>query len=707
MKKLILFVLLVPSLMMAQTVFFNVDFTGSFPPTGWTIDAHAGNWSAVSTNNAGGTAPEARLNWSPQFVGDSRLISPAINTTGNTTIAVEFKFMLDHYGGAYTIGAATRSSGGAWNVVWQIVNPTGSIPATTEIVNINNSDVGAADFQICWFFSGDSYNLNYWYLDDFILFVPFAHDAMVKDILVGSYYPQGTDITPQAILRNAGLNTETFDATCVIKLGGSTVYTQNCSPVTLAAGEEQTVSFPSYVLNASNDLFEITVTTNLAGDMNPANDSRTEYVNTYTTEREMVVLEIGTGTWCQYCPGSQLGADDLVTNGCSVVVVEYHNGDSFTNSYSNARNTYYGINAFPTAVFDGVEYFVGGDHTQSMYQYYLPIYEGRKEIMSAFSVDIFGDHTGLNYNVVVKLDKLAAIPPTWNNLVVHFTITESNIPFNWQGQTEVDYCERLMAPNELGTPVDLINNSTIDVPLSFTMDASWVTENCQLAAFIQNLDTKEILQGDKVWLSDLQQFSSVSVQSPNGGEVWVAGDTEDITWSGVNVNDVKIELSTNNGTDWSTIIQSTPNTGTYAWVVAAQDSSDECLIRITSVENGYVYDVSDAVFTIDIVSGLEEELESNPTEFSLVQNYPNPFNPSTTIRYAVPKTSHISIKVYDLTGQEVATLINGIKEVGTYEVKFDAHNLASGIYLYRMIATDLSTSSGQIYTSVRKLNVLK
>jgi hypothetical protein len=208
-------------------------------------------------------------------------------------------------------------------------------------------------------------------------------------------------------------------------------------------------------------------------------------------------------------------------------------------------------------------------------------------------------------------------------------------------------------------------------------------------------------------LDTVVAFSSVSVQSPNGGEVWVAGDTEDITWSGVNVNDVKIELSTNNGTDWSTIIQSTPNTGTYAWVVTAQDTSDECLIRISSVENGYVYDVSDAVFTIDIISGLEEEFESNPTEFSLVQNYPNPFNPSTTIRYAVPKTSHISIKVYDLTGQEVATLINGVKEVGTYEVKFDAHNLASGIYLYRMIATDLSTGSGQIYTSVRKLSVLK
>jgi hypothetical protein len=200
-------------------------------------------------------------------------------------------------------------------------------------------------------------------------------------------------------------------------------------------------------------------------------------------------------------------------------------------------------------------------------------------------------------------------------------------------------------------------------------------------------------------LENIVTFSSVSVQSPNGGEVWVAGETEDVTWSGVNVNNVKIELSTNDGTDWSTIVESTPNTGTYAWVVTAQDSSDECLIRITNVENGFVYDVSDGVFTIDVVSSLGEELESNPTEFNLAQNYPNPFNPSTTIRYAVPKTSQVSIKLYDLTGQEVASLVNEVKEVGTYEVKFDARNLASGVYLYKMIAGDFS--------SVKKLNVLK
>ena len=197
------------------------------------------------------------------------------------------------------------------------------------------------------------------------------------------------------------------------------------------------------------------------------------------------------------------------------------------------------------------------------------------------------------------------------------------------------------------------------------------------------------------WLN----YSSLTVQSPNGGEVWIVGETEEITWTDANVYNVKIEVSVNNGTSWSTITESTPNTGTYSWIVAAQDSSDQCLIRITNVDDSNVLDVSDAAFTIDMITSVEETQTDIPTEFDLSQNFPNPFNPVTLIKYQVPNTAHVSIKVYDLTGQEVATLVNGVKEAGTYEIKFDARNLASGVYLYRMIAGD--------FTSVRKFNVLK
>jgi len=87
-----------------------------------------------------------------------------------------------------------------------------------------------------------------------------------------------------------------------------------------------------------------------------------ERFDTYTTEREMVILEIGTGTWCTYCPGAALGADELVTNGHSVAVIENHGPagqDPYANTYSVARNSYYAIPGYPTAMFDGVESFVG------------------------------------------------------------------------------------------------------------------------------------------------------------------------------------------------------------------------------------------------------------------------------------------------------------------------------------------------------------
>jgi len=208
-----------------------------------------------------------------------------------------------------------------------------------------------------------------------------------------------------------------------------------------------------------------------------------------------------------------------------------------------------------------------------------------------------------------------------------------------------------------------------------------------------------LYQNNNYMINNWLNYSSLTVQSPNGGEIWVVGETEEITWTDVNVYDVKIELSADNGSNWSTIAESTPNTGTYSWIVEAQDSSDQCLIRITNVDDGLVYDASDAVFTIDIVTSVEKLQEDIPTEFNLSQNYPNPFNPVTLIKYQVPNTSHVSIKVYDLTGQEVALLVNEVKEVGTYEIKFDASNLASGVYLYRMVAGD--------FTSARKFNLLK
>jgi len=82
------------------------------------------------------------------------------------------------------------------------------------------------------------------------------------------------------------------------------------------------------------------------------------------------------------------------------------------------------------------------------------------------------------------------------------------------------------------------------------------------------------------------------------------------------------------------------------------------------------------------LTGVKKEVL--PKEYSLSQNYPNPFNPVTRIKYSVPKTGYLTIKVYDLMGREVATIFEGVQQAGNYSVTFDAGGLAGGIYLYQM-----------------------
>ncbi len=88
-----------------------------------------------------------------------------------------------------------------------------------------------------------------------------------------------------------------------------------------------------------------------------------------------------------------------------------------------------------------------------------------------------------------------------------------------------------------------------------------------------------------------------------------------------------------------------------------------------------------------------------PRSFMLLQNYPNPFNPATTIEYRLSKQTYVKLKVYDILGREVETLVNGEKSAGDYFVTFNAANLPSGIYFYKIDAGK--------YSLVKKLILLK
>jgi hypothetical protein len=86
------------------------------------------------------------------------------------------------------------------------------------------------------------------------------------------------------------------------------------------------------------------------------------------------------------------------------------------------------------------------------------------------------------------------------------------------------------------------------------------------------------------------------------------------------------------------------------------------------------------------VTPVENNVNNLPKEFALSQNYPNPFNPSTTIKYQIPELSFVTLKVYDVLGNEITTLVSNEKTVGNHQVDFDASSLSSGVYFYQLKA---------------------
>lgn len=111
------------------------------------------------------------------------------------------------------------------------------------------------------------------------------------------------------------------------------------------------------------------------------------------------------------------------------------------------------------------------------------------------------------------------------------------------------------------------------------------------------------------------------------------------------------------------------------------------------------------VIEIDVASDVSSDPSTIPDQVQLMQNYPNPFNPATTIQFQLPSESRVQLNVYDVLGREVATLVDGAHSAGTHTVRFDASNLTSGVYMYRLQVRPLS--GGQESVLARKLVLVR
>ncbi|MFC2102160.1 T9SS type A sorting domain-containing protein [Bacteroidota bacterium] len=377
--------------------------------------------------------------------------------------------------------------------------------------------------------------------------------------------------------------------------------------------------------------------------------------------RDMVALEIGTGTWCTYCPGAAMGADDLLEAGCHVAVVENHNGDPFANTYSNTRNSYYAISGYPTAYFDGLMSVVGGSHSSSMYGSYVGKYNQRINIPANVEMTLDVTNTDLDYTVVVTLEKVGTVPP--GALKLRFNVTQSHIQYSWQGQSHLNFVNRLMVPNAGGTEVDFSGGDTQVITLDFTMDASWPVEDCEFVAFLQSDTYKEIYNASKYAVVDLAvDFEASATQVEKNTQVTFSNGTtggyidalETYEW---HFPGAQPETSTEKN---PTVMYKQVGTWDVTLIVDRGGQVDSL------VKTDYI--------TVDAPVGITP-VDGNAVSASV---YPNPNNGTFKLELNTLKTTRVDLQIVNNLGS-VVYRENGVQVNGELLKNFNL-NLDNGAY---------------------------
>ena len=237
-------------------------------------------------------------------------------------------------------------------------------------------------------------------------------------------------------------------------------------------------------------------------------------------------------------------------------------------------------------------------------------------------------------------------------------------------------------------------------------EGTWINYQNHLRFFKEN-SPADSLTIFPVYPSPNRKVNVTSVQTIRWVSEVPAGDS---SW-------VKLELSTHDTLGpWNLIADGLKNNGHFQWIIPeSMASSDTCRIRYTVYTSSYSATkmTREGFYIIGAPVHSEQIADNSPEEFVLHQNYPNPFNPSTNISFIIGYSSFVTLKVYNVVGNEIATLFN--KEIrqgrtaGEYEVEFDATRLPSGIYFYQLLVSTLQSKDGRVgsFIQTKKMILLK
>ncbi len=491
MKKTLLFAfaLLFATAMMAQNraVLLQESFDGTTMPAGWSVDAHQNNWSVSATNNAGGEPNEMHLAWSPQFSGMTRLITPAVDLTGVSSVVFSFKHALDNYQGNNTIGIATTSDGGTtWNQGWsQGYNTSNSWTVSQQI---NTPDMGHANVQFCIFFNGSSYNINDWFFDDIVVFTLEELDLGVSAATLPSFIGSGetsfgmtvfsygtTTVTSvEATYEVEGMEpvTETF-AVSIPSLGSATL---NFETTTMLTPGSYNVDYSINLVNGQAD-----------DDQNNNTLSKAVSVAVSSAERTPMIEHFSSST-CGPCVQPNTMMHTFCNNNVGrFTYTKYQmnwpgNGDPYYTNEGGVRRDYYSVNAVPMAFLDAESLNFNG--VQAQFNQHAEV-TAFMDIKGSFSVE--GNTITVLADIMPYIDANARVYISVNEKETH-----NNVGGN--GETVFHHIFMKMLPNAQGSEVDFVSGELQHLEFTQDMSGTHVEEmsDLEVSIWVQNYASKEI-----------------------------------------------------------------------------------------------------------------------------------------------------------------------------------------------------------------------
>jgi hypothetical protein len=489
-----------------RTEYVNDGFEGPvFPPAGWAIMTNAPAYAWGQNTSRYHTGQHSALvHYSPVgVVQDEWLVTPAMNTVGATSVVLTFWESAQYWNALYgdhhyiMVSTTSQTDPAAYSVLLDMTPATHPIPATWQQVTLNlNAYVGQPTLYVALRYTDHGGSEDNWWVDDVWIRQVEQHDVKVFSLFpVEADLAAGASFAPQAVVQNIGTAAETFDVTCTITESGVPAYEHTATVTALAAGQFQTVTFPTYAVVFGNYL-EVAAETRLSGDSDPANDRRHGYDYAYTRTR--IPHGLFVTSWdCSGCPEANAALDAYLASGHEddTALMRVHcwwpgGGDdpmylaNVEQATALIEGTLTGSDYAPHLWIDG---YVDADADGGTF---ATMFEQRRQIGAPVTLDLAYEPQSSQLQVTV--DVAEPLVPN-RDYRLFAAITEDNIyAAGTNGEVWHHQVFRHLYPDVVGLPLaTALGPQVLEIPTPLGPD--WVYENLRLAVYVMDVTTHRVL----------------------------------------------------------------------------------------------------------------------------------------------------------------------------------------------------------------------